>query len=86
MFKPMFERDISRSKKKYQSMQSNKLRVYRTFKTKYEYEDYLDEIANIKHRINFTKLRISNHSLEIEKGRHQRPYVNPKIEYAKPAN
>ena len=58
--------------------QSNKLRVYRTFKTKYEYEDYLDEITNIKHRINFTKLRISNHSLEIEKGRHQRPYVKPK--------
>ena len=58
--------------------QSNKLRVYRTFKTKYEFEDYLDEIANIYHRINCTKLRISNQSLEIEKGRHQRPYVNLK--------
>ena len=52
--------------------------MYRTFKTKYEYEDYFDEIANIQHRINFTKLSISNHSLEIEKGRHQRPYVKPK--------
>ena len=58
--------------------QSNKLRVYRTFKTKYEFEDYLDENANIYHRINCTKLRISNKSLEIEKGRHQRPYVNSK--------
>ena len=58
--------------------QSNKLRVYRNFKTKYEFEDYLDEIANIYHRINCTKLRISNQSLEIEKGRHQRPYVNSK--------
>ena len=58
--------------------QSNKLRVYRNFKTKYEFEDYLDEIASIYHRINCTKLRISNQSLEIEKGRHQRPYVNSK--------
>ena len=58
--------------------QSNKLRVYRTFKAKYEYEDYSNEIANIQHITNFTKLRISNHSLEIEKGRHQRPYVKPK--------
>ena len=51
--------------------QSNKLRVCQTFKTKYEYEGYLDKIAHVKHKTNFTKLRISNHSLEIEKRRHQ---------------
>ena len=36
------------------------------------------KLPNIKHRTNFTKLRISNYFLEIEKGRHQRPYVKPK--------
>ena len=68
--------EIFQDKRKH-SNQSNKLRVYRTFKTKYEYEDYLDTIRNTKHRITFTKLRISNHCLEIEKARHQRPYVKP---------
>ena len=53
------------------------MRVYRRFKTKYEYENYLDAIKNVKHRILLTRLRISNHSLEIERGRHQRPYVTP---------
>ena len=57
--------------------QSNKLRVYRTFKTEYKYESYLDHIINTKHRINLTRLRISNHNLEIEKGRHRKPYVEP---------
>ena len=65
----MAKGDISRSKKKID--QSNKLRVYRIFKIKYElYEDYLDGIANIKQKqfYNFTNLRISNYSLEIEIG------------------
>ena len=44
---------------------SDKLRVNIKHLKKYEYEDCLDEIANIKHRTNFTKLRTS-HSLEIE--------------------
>ena len=41
-------------------------------------EYYLDETANIQHIIKFTKLRISNRSLEIEKGRHQRRCVKLK--------
>ena len=35
--------------------QRNKLRVYRTFKTEYKYESYLDHIIDTKHRINFTR-------------------------------
>ena len=57
--------------------QRNKLRVYRTFKTEYTYESYLDTITNVKHRMTFTQLRISNHILEIEKGRYRRPYQKP---------
>ena len=57
--------------------QSNKMRVYRTFKTEYKYESYLDNVTIVKHRINFTQLRISDHNLEIEKGRYRKPYVKP---------
>ena len=57
--------------------QRNKLRTYRTFKITYQQESYLKEVSNIKHRIALTKLRISNHSLEIERGRYSRPYVKP---------
>ena len=59
------------------SSQSNKLRTYRTFKIKYEYEEYLDKVKNPKQRTLFTKLRISNHKLEIERRRYQRPYIKP---------
>ena len=31
----------------------------------------------LKHRLNFTQLRISNHNLEIEKGRFRKPYIKP---------
>ena len=49
---------------------SSKLRTYSLLKTSLGYEDYLDEVKNTKHRISLTKLRLSNHSLMIEKGRH----------------
>ncbi|KXJ16376.1 hypothetical protein AC249_AIPGENE6529 [Exaiptasia diaphana] len=52
--------------------QRNKLRTYRTFKITYQQESYLKEVSNIKHRIALTKLRISNHSLEIERGREKK--------------
>ena len=53
------------------------MRVYRIFKTQYKYESYLDNVTIVKHRINFTRLRISDHNLEIEKGRFRKPYVKP---------
>ena len=52
--------------------ESNKLRTYNLLKTQIGYENYLSKIENIQHRIAFTKFRLSNHCLEIEKGRHQR--------------
>ncbi|XP_048584056.1 uncharacterized protein LOC125563170 [Nematostella vectensis] len=60
------------------SNEMNKLRTYRTFKDKYELENYLVAIPNVKHRVALTKLRISNHQLQIEKGRHTRPYTKEK--------
>ena len=48
-----------------------KMRRYRLLKKSWALEDYLLTITNIKARIALTKLRLSNHNLAIEKGRHQ---------------
>jgi hypothetical protein len=50
----------------------NKLITYRTFKTNYDYEDYLSASTNTDHRQALTK---NNQplSLEIEKGRYCKP-------------
>ena len=37
---------------------------------KEHYEDYLNDVVNIKDRIAMTKLKLSNHKLIIETGRH----------------
>ena len=55
--------------------QVGKLEMFSKIKTKFAYEAYLDEIrCNEKQRA-LTKLRISNHRLEIEVGRYKRPYI-----------
>ena len=57
--------------------QRNKLRTFRTFKFDYKYEDYLSQVTNKNHRTQLTKLRLSSHNLEIETGRHHKPYQKP---------
>ena len=51
----------------------NKLRTYALFKTQVGCEKYLHEIKNTKIRQSLTKFRLSNHCLNIEKGRHTVP-------------
>ena len=51
----------------------HKLRTYCQFKSIFEREMYLDQNFTTKLRQNFTKLRISSHSLAIETGRYTRP-------------
>ena len=58
-------RDLSRNKSG-----SNKMKTYYLFKTKFEYEQYLNFQGNFHLRRLITKLRISAHSLEIETGRY----------------
>lgn len=48
----------------------NKLRTYRLFKNKYEYEPYLDW-GDYRQRRLLTKFRISTHNLEVETGRYK---------------
>ena len=49
---------------------NSKLRTYAIFKTDVGIEDYLTRIKNVSIRSHVTKLRLSNHRLAIETGRH----------------
>ena len=51
---------------------SSKLRTYGLIKSTVGIEDYLKSIKNMKQRKSLTKLRLSNHKLMIEVGRHQK--------------
>ena len=48
----------------------NKLRNYRLFKTNFSYEPYLNKGNRREQKRLLSKLRISDHSLELEKGRY----------------
>jgi hypothetical protein len=58
------------------NMESSKLRTYKLFKVKPSLENYLCS-CNISRRQEFTKLRISAHSLRIEIGRYTVPRKTP---------
>ena len=49
--------------------------IYRQFKDRVKFENYLVDIKNRKHRVTFTKFRLSDHCLMIERGRHKRPII-----------
>ena len=57
----------------YKIMESPKAISYSTFKHNVSLEKYLYKIKNIRHKIALTRLRLSNHNLRIETGRHLRP-------------
>ena len=61
----------------------NKLRMYREFKTKFGLENYLMDIKNINCRKLVTKLRISDHHLQIELGRRSKPRIPPDSRFCK---
>ena len=52
--------------------EQSKLRTYSIFKTEIGFEDYLSNVENPKCRAQVTKLRLSNHDLMIETGRHRK--------------
>ena len=54
---------------------SSKLQFYNSIKHNYLQETYIDNVKNIKNRYILSKFRLSNHSLQIEKGR----YCNPPL-------
>ena len=50
---------------------SKKLRCYCSFKTNFGFERYLSHVKKFEHRKNITRLRISAHRLQIERGKYQ---------------
>ncbi len=53
----------------------SKALTYKTHKNRIFFEPYLQIITNRKYRRTLSKLRLSDHCLEIEKGRHCRPPI-----------
>ena len=54
-------------------VQNPSLRTYNKIKVTFGQEPYLYLIKEHKHRISLSRLRASSHTLEIERGRHDRP-------------
>ena len=54
----------------------NKMRTYAEHKQDFKMESYITKL-NFSARQKLSKLRLSDHSLEIERGRYQRPYLKP---------
>ena len=50
-----------------------KLRMYRTIKSGFGREPYIDLVNDARYRIAIAKIRTSSHSLEIERGHHTNP-------------
>ena len=63
-----YYKDISLS----QLSDNPKVRLYLQYKTEPRYEPYLDTITNRKIRVQYTKFRLSDHDLDIEKRRHMK--------------
>ena len=74
----LLTKEIFRKKWKDKINQSSKADTYRQFKPDMKFEPYLYH-GNRKMRVNMTKLRVSDHKLQIETGRHQRP-LTPRSE------
>ena len=66
---PLFEKYFKRAFVDYwkdniqQSGNQGKLRTFKRLKINFEFEKYIAEIGNIKHRQAITKLRISNQTI-----------------------
>ena len=64
-------RNLHTISSEFHSKLTKKMRTYRLLKQSWGPEDYLFATMDAKNRLAMTKLRLSNHNLSIEKGRHQ---------------
>ena len=55
--------------------------TYRLFKTRLKLENDLIDTNNRKHRVTFTKLRLSHYKLMIEKDRYRRPIITTEYRF-----
>ena len=56
-----------------------KLRTYGKIKKHIGFEEYLTDVTNVEHRVAMTKLKLSNHKLMIEVGRHDNIDINNRL-------
>ena len=63
--------------------EDSKLNFYATIKNNMNFENYLNDIKSFRHRQAYTKLRISAHNLEVEKGRYCRPKIPRHLRFCK---
>lgn len=57
----------------------DKLRTFKTFKNNYKMENYINMKLDKQMIFNFARLRISNHSLEIETGRYKKKTLEQRL-------
>ena len=62
-----------------QNKENGKLRLFRKVKVNFNFEYYLSQVQNVKHRQAETKLRISAHKLPVETGRYKNISYNDRI-------
>ena len=62
-----------------QHKENGKLRLFRKVKVNFNFEYYLSQVQNVKHRQAVTKLRISAHKLPVETGRYKNIPYNDRI-------
>ena len=61
-----------------QNKENVKLRLFKKVKVNFNFEYYLSQVQDVKHRQAVTKLRISAHKLPVETGRYKNiPYNDP---------
>ena len=54
-------------------------RTYGKIKKHIGFEEYLTDVTNVEHRVAMTKLKLSNHNLMIEVGRHDNIDINNRL-------
>ena len=59
--------------------QRNKLRIYKQFKQSFRFEEYLTYIKDFHSRRVVTRFRCSDHTLEIERGRHKKVKLEKRL-------
>ena len=78
-FETSWKKDIQRTTDARGGEMGNKLRFYKRIKKYFGMEPYLHVYLKlpVKQRVVLTRFRTSCHNLEIEPGRHHRPYIPP---------
>ena len=85
-FETLWKQKISEQKSGPDGINHNKLRTYSTLKNSFCLEPYIKLVKNRSQRMHITRLRISAHNLNIERGRYQGIAIEQRVCKYCPAN